>query len=322
MIVFDDLDIGYIVFLLEQQNSWQEIGFFLLVELLLWLLLSIFLIQFLPSKYKKYKWEIFIFFVVINIGLLFIGIFLTLIMILFGFSWATSRVSRPSYETIYFEEQVAKFPMVHSKFHEGVLTMESDHRDDISSDEKIKSLKILYDSYAQGNIGKIQHFLADSSDETRLYAFALISTFEKKLNSQIKELQEKISYSHSDENKERYNFELAVVYWQFIFHGVAGEQLTGFYTQKIENILKDIKENASAFILLGKIQIFNHEYDRAESYFNQAMELGVAQESISTFLAEIKYGQKKYNEISQYILPEEFDIDLRLKPLISVWRGS
>jgi len=320
--VFDSLDIKYVIFLLEQQNSWQDIGFFLLMELLLWLLFSIFLIQFLPSKYKIYRWEIFIFFVVINTGLLFIGVLLTLIMILFGFSWATHRVSRPSYETIYFEDQVAKFPMVHSKFHEGVLTMESDHRDDITSDEKIKSLKILYDSYAQGNIGKIQHFLADSSDETRLYAFALVSTFEKKLNTQIKELQEKIAYSHSNDLKERYSFELALVYWQFIFHGVAREQLTGFYTQKIENILKDIEENTSAFILLGKIQIFNHDYDKAEEYFNQAMALGVAKESISTFLAEIKYGQKKYNEISQYILPEEFDIDLRLKPLIQVWRGS
>ena len=308
--------------LLQEKNSVEQIVWFIGAEMAFWFIFSLILILFLPSKYKKYKKEIFLFFVVINVGLLLIGVVLTLIMILFGLSWATDRVSRPSYETIYFEEQVAEFPMVYSEFHEGILALKSEHQDEISSDEKIKSLKILYDSYAQGNIGRIQDFLSDSSDETRLYAFALISTFEKKLNHQIKELQKKIDYAHSIEYKERYNFELAQVYWQFIFHGVASEQLTGFYTQKIEKILSTIHSNSSAFVLLGKIKIFNKEYNEAEAYFYKAIDLGIPKASMSTFLAEIKYGQEKYNEIAQYILPEQFDIDLRLKPLIHVWRDS
>ena len=307
--------------LLQDTNSHEQILWFVLIEIVFWSLFSLILVQFLPKKYKQYRGDIFLFFVVINVGLLLIGAVLTIIMLLFGLSWATHRVSRPSYETIYFEEQASQFPMVYSEFHEGILALKSEHQDDITSDEKIKSLKILYDSNAQGNIGRIQHFLSDSSDETRLYAFALISTFEKSLNQRIKELQEKIANADDSQHKEQYSFELAQVYWQFIFHGVANEQLTGFYTQKIENILDNIQSNSSAFILLGKIKIFNKEYDEAEASFHKAIELGVPQKAMSTFLAEIKYGQKKYNEIAQYILPEEFDIDLRLKPLIKVWRG-
>ena len=322
MVVFNDLNLSLVVALLQEQNSVEQILWFVGAEMAFWFLFSLILIAFLPSKYKKYQKEIFLFFLVINIGLLLIGIVLTLIMILFGLSWATHRVSRPSYETIYFEEQVAEFPMVYSEFHEGILALKSTHQEEISSDEKIKSLKILYDSYAQGNIGRIQDFLSDSSDETRLYAFALISTFEKKLNHQIKDLQNKIAYAHSSEHKERYSFELAQVYWQFIFHGVANEQLTGFYTQKIENILSTIHSNSSAFVLLGKIKIFNKEYSEAEAYFYKAIDLGIPKKAMSTFLAEIKYGQEKYNDIAQYILPEQFDIDLRLKPLIQVWRDS
>jgi len=321
MVVFNELTLSSLMDLLQERNSVEQILGFIGVEMAFWVLFSLLLILFLPSKYKKYRKEIFLFFVVINIGLLIIGIVLTLIMILFGLSWATHRVSRPSYETIYFEEQVAEFPMVYSEFHEGILALKSDNQEGIGSDEKIKSLKILYDSYAQGNIGRIQDFLSDSSDETRLYAFALISTFEKKLNKQIKELQKKIAYAHSSEHKERYSFELAQVYWQFIFHGVASEQLTGFYTQKIEKILSSIQTNSSAFVLLGKIKIFNKEYNEAEAYFHKAIDLGIPKEAMSTFLAEIKYGQSKYNDIAQYILPEQFDIDLRLKPLIQVWRG-
>ena len=317
----NSINISYLMMLLQDTNSHEQILWFVLIEIIFWTLFSLILVQFLPKKYKKYKQDIFLFFVIINVGLLLIGVVLTIIMLLFGLSWATHRVSRPSYETIYFEEQASQFPMVYSEFHEGILALKSEHQDDITSDEKIKSLKILYDSHAQGNIGRIQHFLSDSSDETRLYAFALISTFEKSLNQRIKELQEKIAYAHSSKHKEQYNFELAQVYWQFIFHGVASHQLTGFYTQKIEKILERIQSNNSAFILLGKIKIFNKEYDEAEVYFNKAIELGVPKKAMSTFLAEIKYGQKKYNEIAQYILPEEFDIDLRLKPLIKVWRS-
>jgi hypothetical protein len=320
--VFETFDFMAIVNLLQEKNSLDSILLFISIEMVVWMTLSWLLILFLPVKYKKYRLEIFIFFVVINIGLLFIGIVLTLIMILFGFSWATHRISRPSYETVYFEEQASTFPMVYSEFHEGILALDSQFGETISSDEKIKSLKILYDSNAQGNIGKIQHFLADDSDETRLYAFALVSSFEKRLNQQIKELQEKIAYTHAEEQKERFAFELAQVYWQFIFHGVANNQLATFYTEKIEKILKNIDMNASAFILLGKIQIFNKEYNLAEEYFSKAVELGVPKTALYTFFAEIKYGQRKYDAIAQYILPEEFDIDLRLKPLIPVWRAS
>ena len=321
MTVFDKFNFYYLSEILHKESSWEDILFFVAGEIAVWGILSFILILFLPKKYRKYRLEIFTFFIVINIGLLFIGILLTIIMILFGFSWATHRISRPSYESVHFEEQVAQFPMVYSKFHEGVLALDSKFGDTISTDEKIKSLKILYDSNAQDNIGKIKHFLADSSDETRLYAFALVSSFEKNLNHQIKELQEKISSSKDSKQQEKLNFELALVYWQFIFHGVANRQLTGFYTDKIENILKDISSNSSAFVLLGKIQIFNQEYDQAENYFNRAIELGVSTKALSTFFAEIKYGKREYNSIAQYILPDEFDIDLRLKPLISVWRS-
>lgn len=292
---------------------------FLLIELLIWSLFSIIIVQFLPQKYQPYRIEIFIFFTLINVGLLFTGIILTLAMLLFGLSWATHRISRPSYETIFFEEQVADFPMVESKFHEGILALETEHAAKISSDEKIKSLKILYDSNAQGNIGKIQKFLSDSSDETRLYAFALISTFEKQLNQSIKLLQEQLQNSTDPQQQERFKFELAQTYWQFIFHGVANEQLTGFYTQKIEETLSGTTQNRNAFVLLGKIKIFNHEYDEAEHYFLKAIEQGTPPNALATFFAEIKYEQKRYDEIEKYIIKEEFEIDLRLKPLVPIW---
>ncbi len=75
-------------------------------------------------------------------------------MVLFGLSWATHRVSRPIYEAVQFEEETEKFPMVYSTFQEGISSMEGSNRERISSDERIKSLKFLFDSNAQGHFGE------------------------------------------------------------------------------------------------------------------------------------------------------------------------
>jgi len=317
--VLNDLHFTTLISLLQQTNSSESIILFIAIEIAFWIVLSSVLILFMPQKYKIYRKDIFIFFVVINIGLLFIGIVLTIIMVLFGLSWATQRVSHPSYGVVDFDSQITEFPTVYSKFQEGILVMEGKHRDELPSEIKIKSLKILYDSNSQGNIGKIKKFLSDSSDETRLYAFALVSTFEKKLNDRITEVHNRLKDEIDPEKLENHIFELGQLYWQFIYHGVADEQLIGFYTKKIEIVLATVTRNPSAFVLLGKINILNKRFDKAQEAFNRAIELGVPQKVVSTFLAEIKYEQKKYNEVSQYILPKEFNLDLRLKPLVSMW---
>ncbi|CAA6811842.1 MAG: Extracellular Matrix protein PelE [uncultured Sulfurovum sp.] len=319
MLVNELINLETMNYILMQPNSTELILLFVFIEVVFWLILSFLLIQFLPKKYLPYKREIFLFFVVLNIGLLFIGVLLTIIMMLFGLSWATHRLSRPNYETVHFEEQVAEFPIVYSQFQEGLLIMEGHQQDSLSSDEKIKSLKILYENNTQGNIARIKRFLSDNSDETRLYAFALISSFEKNLNERLKSLQNQIEESRDQHELEKLNFTLAQTYWQFIFHGVADNQLSGFYTQKIAKILKESQHNPSSFVLLGKIHLFNKELELAENAFLQAIKLGIPKLSLYTFLAEIKYGQKKYDEISQYIVEDEFNIDLRLKPLVQMW---
>ena len=319
MLVTEYLNLEIITYILMQQNSTDLILLFIAIEIVFWIILSFLLVQFLPKKYEIYKTEIFVFFSILNIGLLFIGVLLTIIMLFFGLSWATHRLSRPDYETVYFEEQVAEFPMVYSEFQEGLLMMEGEHRHSLSSDEKIKSLKILYETNSQNNIGKIKQYLSDNSDETRLYAFALVASFEKKLNESIKMIQDEIKKTKEKKQLEKLSFKLAQTYWQFIFHGVADAQLGRFYTEKIANILKESPHNPSSYVLLGKIHLFNHELEEAEKAFLKAIEMGIPKKALYTFLAEIKYAQKKYDEISQYIVPDEFNIDLRLKPLVPMW---
>jgi len=317
--VWSSPNIEYVKELLLATNSPQNLLLFIGIEILFWIVISYLLILFIPKKFKAHKREIFLFFIVINVGFLFIGVILTLIMIFFALTWATQKESHPNYEMVDFEEYISEFPMVYSKFQEGLLIAEGKQSRKISVDEKIKSLSILYESNAQNNIDKVKNFLSDSSDETRLYAFALISSFEKKLNNQIKSLQAKIDSSKIKEEREEHLFELATTYWQFIYHGVASDKLSGFYTQKIANTLQEIPNHARAMVLMGKIKLFNREYKEAEEAFFKAIEMGIPKEAIGTFLAEIRFEQKRYNEVSQHINQEQFEIDVRLKPIGKMW---
>ncbi len=79
---------------LESRNSIEDILILIAVEALLWSIFSLFLTLFLPKRYKPYKFEIFIF-LVINIGLLFIGFILTIIWFYLDSLGQHNRVSRP-----------------------------------------------------------------------------------------------------------------------------------------------------------------------------------------------------------------------------------
>ncbi len=320
--MFENLNLSNLTTLLQQPNTTSDVLIFVIFTTIFWAIASLILVQFSPTKYRVFKREMLLFFITINVGLIFVGVILTLIMLFFGLAWATHRKSQPNFASLNFEEYIDEFPLVYSQFQEGLLTVEGRHSKKISSDAKIKSLRILYDSNAQGNIAKIKNFLADSSDETRLYAFALIASFEKKLNTQINELQSKIKRTKDSNEKKRYYYELAYTYWQFIFHGVASDKLAGFYTKKIENTLKYIDNQPNAFILLGKINIFNKKYDEAKDNFQKAIELGVPKETLYPFLAEIQFAKKQYNSVSKYLSNDLFHIDIRLKPVAKMWTKS
>jgi len=320
MVVIINFTLHDTLLFLQETNS-SKLLLFIAIMLFFWMLVFTIIIPLLPKKYQLYKKEIFIFMVIINMGLLFMGILLTLIMLLFGLTWASNRVSRPHYEVLNIEDYVVdEFPMVTSHFSEGILAIESQHNHTISTDEKIKALRILYESNVQNNIGKIKLFLSDSSDETRLYAFSLISSFEKKLNDEVKNFHEKIESANNKHDLEMYHLRLAQSYWQFIFHGVANEQLSPFYTTKIEETLSHVEHSAKASMLLGKIHLFNKAYKKSEEAFLKSVEQGTPKKYIDTYLAEIRYEQKAYNQISKY-MEKEFVIDLRLKPLYQTWRS-
>lgn len=312
-----------LLLILNNTHEWDIVLIILGLTFLFWGLVSFGMIYLFPRRYRAYRREIVIFMMIMNFTLLFMGVLFTLVMLLFGIAWATHRMSRPSYEEMDFEEYYAKLPVINSQFHEGIIDVSTHgHWADISTDEKIKSLKILYESNDQNNIGRIKNFLGDSSEETRLYAFSLVSAYEKELNDNLKKLQKLFNHASDIEEAEHYAYLLAENYWQFIFHGVADGHLTTFYTEKIESILDRSRSTARVSMLLGKIYLFNHNLETAQQHFHHALEQGMDPAVVNPYLAEVAYERKEFNRIADYIMSEEHTVSLRLKPICQMWSPS
>jgi hypothetical protein len=309
---------GDLLSFLQEENSWKLLIFMLIIAIF-WIVFIYLLLRVFPRKYQFYRREIFFFLVTLNIALLFMGMLLTASLLLFGLYWATFRMSKPVFEVINFEQYFTKIPLVESKFHEGVLSLNGHKDGEIKTEEMIKSLETIYESADQNNIGQVKQFLSSNTDEVRLIAFSQISSYEKLLTKKPKELELRLSRAKSKEEREECNYLLAETYWQFIFHGVADTHLIGFYIGKIERHLKLSGRNLNVYILYGKVHLYNKKYEVAKECFLEALKCGVPKHLVYSYLAEIEYELRNFNNVAQYISNDMFDLDLKIKPYHMIW---
>lgn len=310
----------HLISILQQPNEWDTLLILIFALLLIWGTVALIISFLLPKRYRLYRRQIFIFMTVMSFGLLFLGLLFALLMLIFGIGWATYRQSRPDYGVMDFEGYYAQLPLIDSRFHEGIIDISTHgHWKEVSTDEKIKSLKILYESKDRHNIGRIKKFLSDSSEETRLYAFSLISSYEEKLNSDLKKLTKHLYEAKDETEKDHYAYLVAETYWQFIFHGIADSQLTTFYTQKVEKKLQMSRPNSKVSMLLGKIYLYNREFATAKNHFKKAIEQGMPQQAANPFLAEIAYEMRAFNRIPDYMHRDEHGVNLKMKSICQMW---
>ena len=305
--------------LLQEESSWKLIVFMLLL-IGLWTIFVSFAVKFLPKKYNVYKKEIILFLVTLNFGLLFMGLFLTIVLLIFGLYWATFKVKKSDYKRIDFEEHFTKIPTVYCKFQENVLHQEPSKECNVDTYEMIKSMETVYNSAEQNNISNIKHLLSSEIDEIRLLAFSQISAYEKELLKRVKKLEEKKENAKTKDEIESYNYLLANAYWQFIFHGVADQNLVSFYLEKIEKYLQMSGKSVPVSILYGKISLYKKEYRIAREHFLRALHLGAAKHQVFSFLAEVEYELRNFNKVGDYMMDKMFNLDLKMKPYYVMWR--
>ncbi len=283
-------------------------------------------ILFLPKAYKAQKKSISSLLFLFNFMVAILGAIFSWLLIFWGFVKSQEVDSLVEVDDIDMEIISDGFPVIDRMFGEGALS--SLLRDEKApSSKKLKALSILTQMKSKESMTLIKETLSDNDDEVRLVGFSIIDNMEKKVNEKIHELKSIILTVRDDVKRANYQKDLAFTYWELIYQGLVDEQLKQYL---IENILSEIKlakkyisNDEKLYKLEGRVLLTQDKFTEAKEAFVKALDLGISEGEVSSFMAEISYQERNYSRIAYWMqkIPEQ-SLNYQLHSLRSIWQGS
>ncbi len=280
-------------------------------------------IRFLPQIYQPRKRMITILLFWFDFIVPLLGVITGWILLLWGFQMSQHIEIEKDVEDIDLENIGEDFPVISRAFGEGSLPSL------ITSSQapaarKIRALTLLTQMKSKASVSLIKQTLQDSNDEVRLVGFSMIDKMEKRINEKIHHLSN-VARVHPDPLKRaEAHKELAFTYWEQLYQGLVDAQLEQFL---IDNILKHIAEAKALIVtdpklykLEGRVMIARQRYAEAKEAFLRAMEHGIPEAEIASFMAQIAFEECNYSRIAYWMakVPEQ-SINYQLHALRAVW---
>ena len=191
--------------------------------------------------------------------------------------------------------------------------------------ERTKAFFILSQTQLSNINTLIYKLLPDTSDEMRLLAFNILDKQEDTIMKRIHELVHTLETGglHEEENA---NIEknLAASYWELIYNHLISPELE----ESIQNnalsyalsAIKVLNNDATIWILLGKIYIHSKQYQLAEDAFNRALSSNVSPTQILPYLAELKFKAHDYIAVQNYLSGSNTLLDIpMIAPVKLFW---
>ena len=167
--------------------------------------------------------------------------------------------------------------------------------------------------------------LPDTSDEMRLLAFGILDGQEDMITNRINKLYSMLERKNlSYEAYAKLEKDLALQYWELIYsHLIAPELEESILEKALSYALSAVKvlnEDASIWILLGKIYKHSKHYSQAEHAFTKAISFKISPTQVLPYLAEIKFITRDYTAMHNYLIKSETLLDVeQIAPVIHFW---
>ncbi|OQX74953.1 MAG: hypothetical protein B6D59_00745 [Campylobacteraceae bacterium 4484_4] len=242
--------------------------------------------------------------------------------------WGFVKAREISYETDLdaIDPQIISddFPVTHRIFGEGALATLLQNRF-VPTASKIKALSLLSRIQSASSMEMIRQTLSDSNDEVRLVGFSMIDKREKAMNEKIGALLEMIKESRDPDRAASLHKELAFTYWELLFQGLVDVQLAHYIEKSVHihlEVAKErIREDTSLYKLEGRLYMRQKEYAQAKEAFVRALDLGIREAEIASYMAEISFLELNFSRVSYWMekIPEH-TLDYQLLSLAAVWR--
>lgn len=173
----------------------------------------------------------------------------------------------------------------------------------------------------------IRTLLSDKQDEIRLLAFQLLNKQENELLPHINDCLKSLETAHTPAAQFFYQKELACLYWELDFRGLIEEKLSNFTLNKSLNYGKAAlilnPSDLSLLLLLGRIYLKLKDYASAHMHFELYITHGGFKDRVISYLAEIYFYEKKYQNIKQLITDHQSQPTLYLNDdFVHFWNPS
>jgi polysaccharide biosynthesis protein PelE len=298
------------------------------LNLALAFLVSFQLTMYLQKRFAASKVQIFLFFLLFLFSVPVIGY-------IFAF-WIAYYLNNVRYKKtlkhiniIDLEEFERSFVEIKRIFGEGSM-IELMQNDYAPSSLKIKALVVMADNITKNNINIIRQGLASGEDEVRLYSFAILNRLEQSLNQKI---NAKLSIFHKSPRNSKEKADAAValanLYWDMIYYELSEENTLRDYilltvSDYIRIACQTYNYDIKLHVLLGRIHLFRHEYDRAATEFAFAYHMIPEENAYNMpYLAEIGFNLGFY-KLTKGIMTHITGLNYNstLYPLVEQWKGT
>ncbi len=272
---------------------------FLILHGIATFILSIVIWAFIPRKYKvPFPMSI----IALNVLLFITPVMNYIAFFIFIFVLRKQkRVPLVAFETIPFFELIEeKFKINRRKFGESSVR-EFVQKKEVPSELRLKAFLFLTEMRSPESVRLIKTGLQDPDDEIRLLSFSVLDRVEKRISEEIHKNLNRLKYTKNKKEIGKIYSNLAGLYWENVYTGIADPEITNFYLSEAEKYAKlsiDILgDDPYLDLLLGRVYLQKGELDASAQHLQKALNSGIPQFKVAPYLAELYFRMGRYSKI-------------------------
>lgn len=198
-----------------------------------------------------------------------------------------------------------------------------------SPELRMRTVMVLSDITTEipKHMGLLKESIKSTDDSVRMFSFSMVDAMEKRLNDQIHSKLAVFRDAPSAAEKAPAARELASLYWEYVYTGLADGDYREIMTREAENYaviaLRHLREDPMLLSLMGKIRLARGRNDEALNYFREAMSHCPNPDRFLPYIAEIQYRRGQYAAVRETFAGHSgFTNDPALRPIVELWTGT
>lgn len=152
--------------------------------------------------------------------------------------------------------------------------------------------------------GRLLHeLLADNQDEIRLLAYGILEQTEKRIMSDIREVQANLERNKGSRHAAINHARLAELHWELVYQGLVQGEVYRYTFERVQEHARSAlllrPKLAGMHFLLGRCALLLRSPDSALTLFQEAQDCGMSESRLAVWRAEALFLEGRLDEVSR-----------------------